>query len=88
MFGALNDSSCRGGLAGVMQRSQRENVAVMLNHEELIWRSDGGAFAESGVLEVEELFAKDWLLAGDKDQHRAGRDDALRLALTFLDWSW
>ena len=42
-----------------MQRSRRENVPMMLNREELIWRSDGGAFAESGVLEVEELFAKD-----------------------------
>ena len=58
----------------------------MLNGEELIGRSDGGSLAESGVLEVEELFAKDWRLAGDENQHRSGRDNTLRLALTFLDW--
>ena len=55
-----------------MQRPRRENVPMMFNREELIGRPDGGAFAESVVLEVEELFAKDWRLARDEDQHRAG----------------
>ena len=58
----------------------------MLNREELIWRSNSGAFTENGVLEVQELFAKDWRLSGDENQHCPWRDDALCFALTFLDW--
>jgi hypothetical protein len=57
---------------------------AIFQRKKLAWRLDSGSAREHRVKEVEHLRAQDGKSAAYKDEHLAGRDDLLGVAVSLL----